>query len=172
MKQKSTLRWILENLPVILAGVALFTIVIMETAQCIYRYTLSHTFNFVDDVAVVCFSWTIFAGAAAAYKAKLHYGLDVLINAIPVKHKAKYMVVLDTLVMLAFAYFFYYSVVLFANVGPKILMTTGISYRWVDGGLVYGMLMMLIYSIEFLIDDIKKLTNNTDESKEGTKCAF
>ena len=169
MKQKGILRRVLENLPTILAGVALSTIVIMETAQCIYRYTLSHTFNFVDDVAVVCFSWTIFAGAAAAYKAKMHYGLDVLVNAIPLKHKPKYMVFLDTLIMLAFAYFLYYSIVLFANVGPKILMTTGISYRWVDGGLVYGFLMMFIYSIEFLIEDIKKLKNSEKEWKEGTK---
>ena len=165
MKQKRGLLGILENLPTILAGAALFTIVIMETAQCIYRYTLSHTFNFVDDVAVVCFSWTIFAGAAAAYKAKMHYGLDVLVNAIPLKHKAKYAVVLDALIMLSFAYFLYYSIVLFANVGPKILMTTGISYRWVDGGLVYGMFMMLIYSIEFLVADIRKLK----AEKEGTK---
>ena len=165
MKQKRGLLGILANLPTILAGTALFTIVIMETAQCIYRYTLSHTFNFVDDVAVVCFSWTIFAGAAAAYKAKMHYGLDVLVNAIPVKHKAKYTVILDALIMLSFAYFLYYSIILFANVGPKILMTTGISYRWVDSGLVYGMLMMLIYSIEFLIEDIRKLK----AEKEGTK---
>lgn len=166
MKPKSLFGKILQSLPEILAGIALFTIVFMETAQTIYRYTLSHTFLFVDDVAVVCFSWAIFAGSAAAYRAKMHYGLDVLVNSIPAKHKNKYLVVLDVLITAVFCYFLYYSYVLFKNAGPKILMTTGISYRWIDGALVYGFLMMLIYSIEFLIEDIKKLKAADKEQEE------
>lgn len=166
MKPKSLPGKILQSLPEILAGVALFTIVFMETAQAIYRYTLSHTFIFVDDVAVVCFSWAIFAGAAAAYRAKMHYGLDALINAIPEKHKNKYRIFLDSLITLVFGYFLYYSIILFKNVGSKILMTTGISFRWIDAALVYGFLMMLIYSIEFLIEDIKKVKYEKEEKEE------
>lgn len=166
MKPKSLLGKILQNLPEILAGAALFTIVFMETAQTIYRYTLSHTFIFVDDVAVVCFSWAIFAGAAAAYRAKMHYGLDVLVNSISPKYKNKYMIILDLLITLAFGYFLYYSFVLFKNAGPKILMTTGISYRWIDGALVYGFLMMFIYSIEFFIEDIRKNKTVKKEQEE------
>lgn len=167
MKPKSLIGKIFNSLPEILAGIALFTIVFMETAQTIYRYTLSHTFLFVDDVAVVCFSWAIFAGAAAAYREKMHYGLDVLVNAIPAKHKSKYMIFLDLLITLVFGYFLYYSFVLYKNVGPKILMTTGISYRWIDGALLYGFLMMLIYSIKFLIEDINKMKSEKKGQEEA-----
>jgi len=168
MKPKTLPGRILKSLPEILAGVALFTIVFMETVQAIYRYTMKHTFIFVDDVAVVCFAWAIFAGAAAAYREKMHYGLDVVVNAVPAKHKAKYMIILDTLITLTFGYFLYYSFILFKNAGPKILMTTGISYRWIDGALVYGFLMMLIYSIEFLVEEIKNVKVQKAE-QEGVK---
>lgn len=160
MNLKHSIQWIFRKLPFILAGLALFTIVALEAAQTIYRYTCKHTFLFVDDIAVICFSWAIFAGAAAAYREKMHYGLDILTNAIPTKIKTQFQIIVQLLITASFAFFFYYSIRLYMNVGPKVLTTTNLSYRWVDAALVYGFFMMLAYSIEFLIDDIKQLTSS------------
>ena len=168
MKLKNNILRILRNITTILAGVALFTIVVLEAAQTIYRYTCKHTFLFVDDIVVICFSWTIFAGAAAAYRAKMHYGLDVLTNAIPDKFRKQFQLLVQILITAAFGYFLYYSIILYLNVGPKVLTTTGLSYRWIDAALVYGFFMMLIYSIKFVIEDIRALASSkAGKEKEG-----
>ena len=75
MKLKKILLSIFNNLPMVLAGVALFTIIVLEGMQAIGRYAFKQTFLFVDDIAVICFAWTICAGCAAAYQQKAHYGL-------------------------------------------------------------------------------------------------
>ena len=148
---------IFNGLPMVLAGVALFTIVALEGMQAIGRYAFKQTFLFVDDIAVICFAWTICAGCAAAYQQKMHYGLDALVNALKGKAKTVLMIVTQILTAAVFAYFLYYSVKLYQNVGPKILTTTLLSYRWIDAAMIYGFGMMLIYNIVFLVQDILSL---------------
>ena len=76
MNVKKILLKIFYNLPMVVAGIALFTIVALEGMQAIGRYAFQKTFLFVDDIAVICFAWTICAGCAAAYQQKMHYGLE------------------------------------------------------------------------------------------------
>lgn len=165
MKLKKILLSIFNNLPMVLAGVALFTIIALEGMQAIGRYAFKQTFLFVDDIAVICFAWTICAGCAAAYQHKAHYGLDVLVNALKGKIKAVFPIVTQILTAAVFAYFFNYSIKLYQNVGPKILTTTLLSYRWVDAALIFGFGMMLIYNIVFLVQDIIALISPKKEDE-------
>ena len=153
------------NLPLIVASIALFTIVALEGMQAIGRYAFKHTFLFVDDIAVICFAWTICAGCAAAYQQKMHYGLDALVNALKGKAKTVFLIVTQILTAIVFGYFFYYSVKLYQNVGPKILTTTLLSFRWIDAALIYGFGMMLIYNIVFLVQDIVSLKSPKKEEE-------
>ena len=165
MNLKKSFLKIFYNLPLIVAGVALFTIVALEGVQAISRYAFQKTFLFVDDIAVICFAWTVCAGCAAAYQQKMHYGLDVLVNALKGKVKTVIMIVTQILTAAVFAYFLYYSVKLYQNVGPKILTTTLLSYRWIDAALIYGFGMMLIYNIVFLVQDILSLKSPKKEEE-------
>lgn len=166
MNLKKTFLKVFNGLPMVLAGIALFTIVALEGMQAISRYAFKQTFLFVDDIAVICFAWTVCAGCAAAYQQKMHYGLDVLVNALKGKAKTVLMIVTQILTAAVFAYFLYYSIKLYHNVGPKILTTTLLSYRWVDAALIYGFGMMLIYNIVFLVQDIRSL--NSPKKEEET----
>lgn len=166
MKFKKIFLKIFNNLPLVIAGLALFTIISLEGMQAIGRYAFKKTFLFVDDIAVICFAWTICAGCAAAYQQKMHYGLDVLVNAMKGKAKAIFMIVTQILTAAVFAYFLNYSIKLYQNVGPKILTTTLLSYRWVDAALIYGFGMMLIYNIVFLVQDIIALISPKNKEDE------
>ena len=165
MNVKKFLLKIFYHLPLIVAGIALFTIVALEGMQAIGRYAFKRTFLFVDDIAVICFAWTVCAGCAAAYQQKMHYGLDVLVNALKGKAKTVLLIVMQILTAAVFAYFLYYSVKLYQNVGPKILTTTLLSYRWIDAALIYGFGMMLIYNIVFLVQDILSLRSPKKEEE-------
>lgn len=163
MNLKKILIKIFNGLPLALAGVALFTIVALEGMQAIGRYAFKSTFLFVDDIAVICFAWAICAGCAGAFQMKMHYGLDALVNALKGKTKTIFMIVTQILTAVVFGYFLYYSVVLYQNVGPKILTTTLLSYRWIDAALIYGFGMMFIYNIVFLVQDILSLKSPKKE---------
>ena len=165
MNVKKILLKIFYNLPLVVAGIALFTIVALEGMQAISRYAFKQTFLFVDDIAVICFAWTICAGCAAAYQQKMHYGLDVLVNSLKGKTKTIFMIVTQILTAIVFGYFLYYSVKLYQNVGPKILTTTLLSFRWIDAALVFGFGMMLIYNFVFLVQDILSLKSPKKEEE-------
>ncbi len=165
MNLKKILLKIFNNLPMVIAGIALFTIVALEGMQAISRYAFKQTFLFVDDIAVICFAWTICAGCAAAYQQKMHYGLDVLVNSLKGKTKTIFMIVTQILTAIVFGYFLYYSFKLYQNVGPKILTTTLLSFRWIDAALIYGFGMMLIYNIVFLVQDILSLKSPKKEEE-------
>ena len=165
MNVKKILLKIFYNLPLVVAGIALFTIVALEGMQAISRYAFKQTFLFVDDIAVICFAWTICAGCAAAYQQKMHYGLDVLVNSLKGKTKTIFMIVTQILTAIVFGYFLYYSVKLYQNVGPKILTTTLLSFRWIDAALVFVFGMMLIYNIVFLVQDILSLKSPKKEEE-------
>lgn len=152
-------------LPDLIAGLALIVIICLETAQCIDRYCFRQTIMFVDDIVVICFSWAVFVGAAVAYRRKMHYGLEIIVNRFGPKTKPYYIVFVQLLATVLFGYLAYRSVILFVKSGSKILATTRISYKWVDAGAIIGFALMTIYGVEFLIDDIKKIR----ASKEGNK---
>ena len=154
MNLKSALKRVATNLPEILAGTALVVIVILECSNAICRYAFKYTFIFVDDCVVVAFAWAVFAGTAAAYRRKMHYGLDVLTNILSKKVQPYFHVFLQVIISVLLFFLAYLSIVLLINSGDKILFTTGISFKWVDLAVVYGLVMMSVYSIMFLIQDL------------------
>lgn len=144
-------------LPDLIAGLALIVIVCLETAQCIDRYCFRQTIMFVDDIVVICFSWAVFVGAAAAYRRKMHYGLEIIMNRFGPSAKPYYVAFVQLLATVLFAYLTYRSIVLYVKSGSKILATTRISYKWVDAGAIIGFALMAIYGFEFFIEDLKKI---------------
>ena len=144
-------------LPDLIAGIAIIVIICLETAQCIDRYCFRQTIMFVDDIVVICFSWAVFVGAAAAYRRKMHYGLEVIMNRFGPKAKPYYLAFVQLLTSVLFGYLTYRSIVLFAKSGSKILATTRISYKWVDAGAIIGFALMTVYALEFFISDCKEI---------------
>lgn len=165
-KSKSSFLGKVELIPEALAALAIIIIVALETIQAISRYCFRSTFLFVDDIVVICFAWLVFAGAAAAYKRKMHYGLEIISSRIHGKARVVFELVVQVIVTFLMGYLLYLSIVLFINSGSKILFTTNLSYKWIDGAAVYGFTMMVLYAVIFLVQDIKKLGNKEQEAED------
>lgn len=149
----------LKYLSECIAGTAIVIIVLLLAAQCIGRYAFKYTFFFVDDVVVCCFAWLVFAGGAAAYRRKMHYGLELVTNTIPEKVKPYFNVAIQTVITALFAYLTYLTIVLFAKSGAKILYTTGISYRVIYAAAIYGLFVMTLYSVIFTVNYIREIAD-------------
>ncbi len=150
----------------VVAGAAIVVIVALLTAQCIGRYVFGHTIWFVDDVVVCSFAWLIFAGCAAAYRRKMHYGLELVTGMIPAKIKPYYDVVLQCVITFLFGYMLYLVIVLAGKSGSKILYTTGISYKVLYAAAIYGFGMMMLHSAWFVVEDVRNLFGHKKQEVE------
>ena len=158
-----TLKWILQNPMDAIAAIALSGSILITTMNAITRYTIQYTWNPGTDVVMLCFAYTVFCGSAAAYKRKMHYGIDLIVSALPacLERMVKMLCHLIMIVTLVFAT--YLSVDLMQHVGGKIMSNTKISYMWFDLSAVLGFAYMAVYEIAQTWEDFRKLK----QDKEG-----
>ena len=64
------------------------------------RYVLSFTFPWAEEIPVDCFVWTIFLGAAGAFKHKMLMGVDFLFHFVKGKTKKVLEIISSALVLL------------------------------------------------------------------------
>ena len=166
MKLKNRLKWAAVHLPELLAAIGLVIIVLLAGSNAITRYAFRFTLWFADDCIVVAFAWSVFAGAAAAYRKMMHYGIDFLNNALPEHIRQYFNIIVQTITTVIMGYLTYLSIILVKNIGSKILWTTGISYKYVDAAVIFGFAMMTIYSAIFVVRDVRTLVC---ERKKVTK---
>src|SRR5438046_4375972 len=65
------------------------------------RYVLQATFQWYDEVARLCFVWTVFLGAAVAVRRGTHFRLHLLIDRVGARPR-RAVDVLVTLIVMAF----------------------------------------------------------------------
>ena len=164
----SPLRFI-RYIPDAICYVALCGIVLLEASQVIARYVFRHPIVFVDDAVCLCFAWVIYFGCAVAYRYGMHYGLDFIYKVIPEKAHPYYNIFLKLVILFLVSVLFKLSYILRSNVGAKVLLTTGIPYKYIDDAAVLGFALMVIYSIQFIIHDIIVIVNNKKAAKEVTE---
>ena len=165
LNAKAALKWFIINLPEVIAGVAVVFAVSLTSVNTFTRYFLHFTINGTDEYVCIAFAWLIFLGAAAGYRRNMHYGIDLLVNRLPQKGRALCSLIARAMTVLIFLVLTYLSYVLYANVGTKILPATRISYRVVDASMLMGFALMAIYSIIFLVQDIRTMIKK--DSKQG-----
>lgn len=63
---RNRLKFILSNLPELIAGITLFSAIGITTVNGVGRYLFSRTLVWNDEVVAICFAYTVFFGSAAA----------------------------------------------------------------------------------------------------------
>ena len=71
----------------LLASIAISIVVISAFYGVISRYVLNNPVAWSNEVATIAFTWTVFLGAAAAWKNNKHIHLDLVYNFFPNKIK-------------------------------------------------------------------------------------
>lgn len=169
MKNKTPakiVKWILVHLPELIAGAALVFAVSLTVINAFTRYFLSFTIKGSDELNIIAFGWMVFLGCASAYRQKLHYGIDLVVNSLPKEAQALVKVIAELMSFVILVIMCYLSVVLFQKVGTKILTATRISYKYFDAAMVAGFGLMAFYSLQALIEDIRALPAALREKKD------
>lgn len=166
MKAKKVLKWIALNPMEIIATAALVAAITMAVVNAITRYTIRRTWNPVTDLTTLCFGWMVFCGAAAAYKRKMHYGIDLLVDRLPRAAQSVVLVLAHTITAAALVTATWLALDLCRHVGGKQLPNTKISYLWYDLSAFVGFLYMSIYEIIQSVELIKSRFFTGKETEE------
>jgi len=144
---KNRLLWLFNNISYIIAGAAGIIALLLTTVNVIARYVFSNSLAGVEEVVTICFCYMVFVGAAGAYKARMHYGVDLLVNLLPEKGKKILLFFSQVLIIAGLICLTWLS---WKYAVTSIKRTTSylrISYFWIDLSLVIGFGLMAIYSI-------------------------
>lgn len=163
---KKTLKWILCNPMEIMAAAALTASILISVTNGLTRYLIKYTWNPGTDVNTICFAYVVFCGSAAAYRRKMHYGIDVFVNMLPGKIRKVMEVIVHLVTLTALAVATFLAISLTRNVGGKIMPNTKISYFWYDLSAVIGFAFMTIYELKQTIGLLKAFVSKEKGEKE------
>src|SRR5437899_138406 len=123
------------------------------------RYVLQATFQWYDEVARLCFVWTVFLGAAVAVRRGTHFRLHLLIDRVGARPR-RAVDVLVTLIVMAFGGVLVTGGLAIAPIARRqVTDALEISMLWFYGALpVGGALGMAVVAAEYIFSGISGST--------------
>ena len=121
------------------------------------RYFFNSPIKSAEEIATICFIWSVFVGGASCYRKKMHRGIDILTQTLPKKFKNYVELLINIIVMLMNGAFFCLSLkfTIISRVKPTAVL--GISSMYVNSSLIIGFGLIFIYSILEILKNIKTI---------------
>jgi TRAP-type C4-dicarboxylate transport system permease small subunit len=157
-----------QNFEFYFAGVFSLVTVILVIITVFTRYCLRFTYVWSTEVAVGCFAWTIFLGAAGAFRQKGLMGVDILIQLTKGKFRAFIELLNSILVFVITSAMFYLSLSYILK-SKKITSSLEVSYDYINASIVVSFCLMAMYSIIFLIKSLRILAGKEDYESENNE---
>ncbi|MEG3755390.1 TRAP transporter small permease [Psychromonas arctica] len=148
--------FLVKNFEEIFASIAISITILMVIINVFLRYGFGFVVPWSEELAVICFIWSVYFGISSCYKHKLHMGVDVVVALLPAKAKVPFnLVVLSFLlaINLVLAYLSYDYMMLSNKVSPVM----GMSYFTINGVLFLCFSLMTIHTVNFIRSDLKQL---------------
>jgi TRAP-type C4-dicarboxylate transport system permease small subunit len=151
-----TFKKVLTNLELIIASACIIVTTSLVLLNVVMRYFFKTGIYWSEEVATACFVWSVFIGAAAGYKHKAHVGVDMLINLCNPTWKKLPTIAVDAILLLINGYITYIAVIYLSLSYKKPTPVLGISTAYISSSILVSFSLMTIYSIYFLVKDIRK----------------
>jgi len=159
----STIRkQLLGNLDVVLSSFFLCITVLVVIVNVALRYLFHGGLFWAEEVATTSFIWCVFIGAAAAYRYKMHIGIDFISKFGPPPWRMFIAVVIDFLMLVINSYIVYLSIFFILENKLKRTPVLDIPALYVNLALTVGFTLLAMYALVFLYRDIRKLFGSPD----------
>lgn len=151
---KISIKRIFDNFEELLASVFLFVTVSLVLVNVFLRYFLKTGIYWSEEVATGCFVWSVFLGAAAGFKRKMHVGVDFLVDRTPVKIRGLIKTIVAFILLFINLYITYIAVIYLRVSHTKPTPVLGISSAYISTSILAGFSLMTLYSVRFIVTDI------------------
>lgn len=158
MEKKSLIKYFFNNLEEVVASGFIIITTSLVVLNVFLRYFMKTGLYWSEEVATICFVWSVFIGSAACYKRHKHIGVDMLVKKLPQGLRNIVIIIVDIILILLNGYITYIGIVYVSMSYNKLTPVLGISSVYVSSSLILGFLLMTIYSVKFLIQDIKSIS--------------
>lgn len=146
---------LIKNAEEIISSLFISVTVILVIVNVILRYVFNTGLFWSEEVATTCFVWSVFIGAAACYKKRMHIGIDMLIRLTPPFMQKIINLIVHIMLIGLNGYIAYLSYVFIRLSYIKPTAVLGISSAYVSSALLVGFGLMTLYSVKFFIEDLK-----------------
>lgn len=124
--------------------------------QVIARNWLSVSAGWTDEVALMCFVWSVFLGAAVALRRRVHYVVDILPD--NWVNSTNALRLFGALACLPVVYVLIVNGLTFTDMGwRRASVSLQLPLAWVFMAIPVAGVAMALFSLEVIIDDIRRL---------------
>lgn len=152
---KQNVKKFFQNFEVIFSSGFLIVTTVLVMLNVILRYFFNMGLFWTEEVATGCFVWSVFLGAAAGYKIKMHVGVDMLVNMCRPTTKKIITIIVDGILLLINGYITYIAVIYLSLSYKKPTPVLNISTGYISASILVSFALMTVYAIVFLIQDCK-----------------
>jgi len=142
-----------KNLGVILSACFLSVTVGVVILNVILRYVFDGGLFWVEEVATTAFIWSVFIGSAAAYKRKMHIGIDLITKLFPEKVREIISSIINLLMAVVNGYVCYLSILMINANKLKRTPVLDIPAMYINLAITVGFGLMTLHSIQFLVTE-------------------
>ena len=150
-------RQLLTNADLVLSSLLLSVTILVVIINVALRYLANGGLFWAEEVATTSFIWSVFVGSAAAYRYKMHIGIDFVTKFGPERWRTCIAVIIDCLMVTINGYIVYLSVLFIQANSLKRTPVLYIPAYYVNLALTVGFGLMTIYAMIFLYRDLCNL---------------
>ena len=148
---------ILRNLDVAVSAVFLSVTVLVVITNVILRYVFQSGLFWVEEVATVSFIWSVFVGAAAAYRLKAHIGIDLVTRLFSERVREIVSIVISLMLAIINGYICYLSILFIGANQLKRTPVLDVPSVYVNLAITAGFGMITLYAIRVILGESRLL---------------
>ena len=144
-----------QNFEVVLSGIFLSVTVLVVIINVTLRYLFHGGLFWVEEVATTSFIWSVFIGAAAAYRHKMHIGIDLVTMLFPERVRELISIIINFLMVLINGYICYLSTIMIQANSLKRTAVLNIPSIYVNLAITVGFGLITFHATQFLYTEAR-----------------
>jgi len=146
---------LLQNFEVTLSACFLTVTVLVVILNVILRYFFRGGLFWVEEVSTVSFIWSVFIGAAAAYRHKMHIGIDLITNLFPERTRELISIFINLMMVVINGYIVYLSLLFIQANRLKRTPVLDVPAIYVNSAITVGFGLITIHAVQFLLTEAR-----------------
>ena len=159
----ANLKNLLKNFDGVIAGAMMIVTILLVIVNVITRKLFNYIIIWSEEIATSCFVYSVFIGAAYAYRKHQHVGVDLLVERLPAGARRVVHLITNALLVIINGYITMLSVQFIQSSWIKRMPITKLPSSAVSTALVIGFGLMTIYSLVFFVKDLRHSSSHGGE---------
>jgi TRAP-type C4-dicarboxylate transport system permease small subunit len=138
----------------VVSEVLVAAIVVVLTAQIVFRYAFNSSILWSEEVATWCMVWTVYVGAASLMRRWQHVHIPMFVQRLPPRLRPFAIVAAKIATLGACVIVAWYGVVVVSGTYNLTSQSTGISTSWIKLAVPIGMALMAVFALSHVVADL------------------